>query len=602
MGRGVPVLLVAVFLLAPASSATAAVTFGSAKRVDAHGNGTYGLLVTPLDRSGTSYVVAANLLSANVSVFKPNRDAGLDFNSGVATNTSPTYLAAYRISPASDPDLAVTNNGNASFRYLNFLSGGGFQILNDQAAGANPNQIVAGDFDGNTRDDLAVANFSSSSVTTYSSDSGGIPFDAGPVLGGVPAPVGLAAADINKDGDLDLIIGATGGIYVALGQPGFAFAAPAILAASPGQNSDIAVTDFNGDGDPDLAVASADTSPGTRAFLGAPGASFGSMISVFGNRANGVDAADVTGDGLADVVSTDVVGQVAVLEGNGQGGFASARSVFADNGATLRDVATTDLDGDGDREILLANQASPGQVIALENIAAPEASVSPVTLAFAAVPAGMLGPVASVTLSNPAGGRPLQVQSAAISGGDDFVIAGDECSGSVVPRGGSCRVGVRFAPGSPGEKGASLRLVTDAPGTQPAVSLAGTGSPAPAGLQGPPGKDFSRLVLALLATKLKVTSGKAVTLRFATTLPASLTLSVLQGKKRTNVATVTGRVSKAGTGSIRWNGKVKGKAAPAGSYTLSMRALSADGQLASANATASVTKAKKQTKKKKKQP
>jgi hypothetical protein len=59
------------------------------------------------------------------------------------------------------------------------------------------------------------------------------------------------------------------------------------------------------------------------------------------------------------------------------------------------------------------------------------------------------------------------------------------------------------------------------------------------------------------------------------------------------VATVTRSVSRAGGGTIAWDGKVKKNAAPKGVYQLAVRAETKDGQFAVATAKVTLAAAKK---------
>ncbi len=75
------------------------------------------------------------------------------------------------------------------------------------------------------------------------------------------------------------------------------------------------------------------------------------------------------------------------------------------------------------------------------------------------------------------GSTPLEVHAAAIVGADldQFLLAGDECTGKELSAGAECLLRVRFAPDSTGTQTATLRVVTDAgPLT---ATLTGRGDP-----------------------------------------------------------------------------------------------------------------------------
>src|SRR5206468_11684529 len=72
-----------------------------------------------------------------------------------------------------------------------------------------------------------------------------------------------------------------------------------------------------------------------------------------------------------------------------------------------------------------------------------------------------IGPLASITGPN----------------AGDFQRVNDRCSPSsiFVPPGGSCSLGVRFRPGSTGDKNATLEIASNAAGSPQKVPLSGTG-------------------------------------------------------------------------------------------------------------------------------
>jgi flagellar hook assembly protein FlgD len=79
---------------------------------------------------------------------------------------------------------------------------------------------------------------------------------------------------------------------------------------------------------------------------------------------------------------------------------------------------------------------------------------------------------------------------------------------------------------------------------------------------------------------LEVKHGKRVRLRLALSNPAQVTIAVMRGEKV--VATTTSTRHRAGQSVITWNGRIKGKFAPRGDYTIVVSAVTPSG--ASANA------------------
>jgi len=122
---------------------------------------------------------------------------------------------------------------------------------------------------------------------------------------------------------------------------------------------------------------------------------------------------------------------------------------------------------------------------------------------------------------------------------------------------------------------------------QPRDGAPGTpGTPGTPGMPGPaspagPKSVAQKLLLAITRDRLTAKRGKRVTLRYLATTDAAATLEVRKGRRV--VARVNGP-AREGRNAIRWNGKVRGKKAAPGRYTLAVRATSADGQVATASA------------------
>jgi hypothetical protein len=135
------------------------------------------------------------------------------------------------------------------------------QSFNTQSypIGGLAGQIIAADFNGDHIPDIATVNTDTNSVSILINNGDGtfrphVDFATG------PGPNGLAAVDWNKDGKMDLAV-STGGadaahsVSILLGNGDGTFQPHHDMIGAPHANS-IAVGDFNGDGNPDIATSS----------------------------------------------------------------------------------------------------------------------------------------------------------------------------------------------------------------------------------------------------------------------------------------------------------------------------------------------------------
>ncbi len=247
--------------------------------------------------------------------------------------------------------------------------------------------VVVADLRGNGNLDLVVGNCGSALNNICVGTNGGV----GVLLGngdgtfqpavsysqtfGVAA---VAAADVDGDGKLDLVIATncgsgdsyTGCAGVLLGKGDGTFA-PALTYSSGGYSPGaLAVGDVNGDGRPDLVVAHCGAvscgAGNVGVLLGNGDGTFAAAV-VFGSAGfypDGVAIADVNGDGKADVLvansSTSLsvnAGDLGVLLGNGDGTFQTAVA-YPSGGYGASSIAVVDLNGDGRLDMVVANCSS----------------------------------------------------------------------------------------------------------------------------------------------------------------------------------------------------------------------------------------------------
>jgi hypothetical protein len=178
--------------------------------------------------------------------------------------------------------------------------------------GQNPSWIGTGDFNSDGKQDLAIVNTTSETITILQGDGfGGFTPMTGSPFATLAYPVSAAVGDFNGDGKADLaVISGTDNVVSILLNNGTGFAvsgSPYTTGMSP---SAIAVSDFNGDGKQDLVISNGNENTATILIGdGTGGFSVGpqSPVTDLSSPAS-VAIADFNGDGTQDLAITNVGG------------------------------------------------------------------------------------------------------------------------------------------------------------------------------------------------------------------------------------------------------------------------------------------------------
>jgi hypothetical protein len=312
---------------------------------------------------------------------------GTGFVSGAVVNWNDSSLATTFVShsqlTASVPASDIAAASTASVTVVNPSPGGGrsnvmfFEATPSSTsialsapsafgAGTGPISVAVGDFNGDGKLDLAVANNGSNNVSILLGNGDGT-FQAAVDYGAGTEPWSVAVGDFNGDGKLDLVVANEGGnVSILLGNGDGTFQA-AVNYGAESEPTSVAVGDFNGDGKLDLAVANYGSS-NVSILLGNGDGTFKTAVNyAVGSASISMAVGDFNGDGKLDLAVVNYgSSNVSILLGNGDGTFKTAVNYGAGSSSPYS-VAVADFNGDGKLDLALANIASNNVSILLGN-------------------------------------------------------------------------------------------------------------------------------------------------------------------------------------------------------------------------------------------
>jgi hypothetical protein len=360
------------------------------------GQGLNGIIRADLDGDGLEDIATSNIDGDDVTILWGTGATTFSLPQHLSSSPGPTSIAAGDLNGDGKIDLVVTGSNDhltpPSYKLSVLLNQGArtFASHADYVTLAQPYAVALGDVDGDGHLDAIVAEDSADRVSVFTGTGDGrlmlqADYAACPTCATTPNSVGpyyVTVADLDGDGKLDILsVDESSWDVGLLFNDGTGHFPPAkvknyLTGSTPHHAS---VGDVNGDGKPDIVVASA-LGNQVNVFLNQGGGVFASpanydvgTITVMGmsqiKDPEGVYIADVNLDGHPDLV-TLLFGSASmgVFLGRAGGSFDSKMLEFPATSDTMAGPAgavVADVNGDCRPDVLVANHKAGGGSVTL---------------------------------------------------------------------------------------------------------------------------------------------------------------------------------------------------------------------------------------------
>lgn len=352
------------------------------------GSSPSGIAIGDVNGDGNPDLVTANTVDNTITVLQgsPNGTFGgrVDFS---VNAISPRRVRLADVTGDGQLDAITVNSGSGNVTVMVGTGTGVFGAAATYPAGTAPTDLTLAPLHGSTLPDIAVADPVSGNVVTLLNNGSGT-FSAGSTIAVAGTPFAIASGEFRPNSNIqDLVVSQFNSSEVAIltndGTGHFTQTAEYVVGTNPDA---IVVGDFNGDGFPDIAVANFGSNTvsvllndGTGHFTTINTIAVAGIANTAANQPTNVQpiaitAADMTNEGVLDLITTNSQGSISVLFGDGEGGF-PAQSTITDN-SNPSESGVADLNHDGRADLVTVDRTTLASEVSVHLTSANNAPIA----------------------------------------------------------------------------------------------------------------------------------------------------------------------------------------------------------------------------------
>jgi L-ascorbate metabolism protein UlaG (beta-lactamase superfamily) len=368
----------------------------TARTITTSADGARSVYAADIDNDGDIDVLSASTLDNKIAWYENDGASDPSFTARTITTSANGAWSVYAADIDNDGDIDVVSASYSDDKIAWYESDGASdpsftaRTITTSADGAI--SVYAADVDNDGDIDVVSASYSDDKIAWYESNGASDPsFTARTITTSADGPRSVYAADIDSDGDIDVLSATYSDNKIAWYENGLsAFGDPTFGSANITTSADAAASVYAADidNDGDLDVVSASYSDDKIAWYESDGAADPSFtartITTSADGAYSVYAADVDNDGDMDVVSASVTDdKIAWYENDGAADPSFTDRTITTSADGASDVYAADIDNDGDIDVVYASR-NDDKIAWYENDGAADPSFTTRTISTSA--------------------------------------------------------------------------------------------------------------------------------------------------------------------------------------------------------------------------